>query len=84
MKVVKTTEKICSICSRKFLLNENLSGLVFIDKHFICEQCCDKHSNEEISLLTKTIMQSSNTGMPIDLWLIHEENKNKTMMTVKR
>lgn len=29
-------------------------------------------------------MQSSNNGMPIGLWLIHEENKNKTMMTVKK
>jgi hypothetical protein len=57
---------------------------VFVDKHFICEECCDKHSNEEIYKLTKTIMQSSDSGMPIGLWLIHEQNKNKTMMTVKK
>lgn len=77
-------EKICSICSRKFSLIENQSGLVFTDKHFVCEECCDKHSNEELNRLTKTIMQSSGTGMPIGLWLIHEQNKNKTMMTVKK
>jgi hypothetical protein len=78
------TEKICSICSRKFSLIENQSGLVFLDKHFVCQECCDKHSNEEISRLTKSIMQLSNNGMPIGLWLIHEQNKNKTMMTVKK
>lgn len=79
-----TTEKICSICSRKFSLIENQSGLVFVDKHFVCEECCDKHSKEEINTLTKTIMQSPCSGMPIGLWLIHEQNKNKTMMTVKK
>jgi len=29
-------------------------------------------------------MQSSENGMPIALWLIHEQNKEKTMMTVKK
>jgi len=77
-------EKICSICSRKFSLYENQSGLVFVDKHFVCEECCDKHSNKEIFRLTKTIMQSSSNGMPIGLWLIHEQNKNKTMMTLNK
>ena len=79
-------EKTCSICSRKILLSENPSGLVFNDEIFICEDCCKKHSREEIFNLTKTIMQNPNstTGMPIALWLIHEQNKDKTMMTVKK
>jgi hypothetical protein len=29
-------------------------------------------------------MQSPNSGMPIALWLIHEQNKDKTMMTFKK
>jgi hypothetical protein len=29
-------------------------------------------------------MQDTIDGMPIALWLIHEENKDKTMMTVKK
>ena len=29
-------------------------------------------------------MQNPFNGMPIGLWLIHEQNKDKTMMTVKR
>jgi len=29
-------------------------------------------------------MQNPVEGMPIALWLVHEENKDKTMMTVKK
>ena len=32
----------------------------------------------------KTTMQNPDSGMPIALWLLHEENKDKTMMTVKK
>ena len=79
-------EKTCSICSRKISLTENPSGLVFNDEIFVCEDCCSQHSKEEIHNITKTIMQNptSTTGMPIALWLIHEQNKDKTMMTVKK
>lgn len=79
----KIPEKICSVCLRNFSLSQNPSGLVFLDKHFVCEDCCDSRTNE-ISNFTKTIMQSPNNGMPIALWLLHEQNKNKTMMTVKK
>lgn len=80
----KILEKICSVCSRKFSLHENPSGLVFKDELFICEDCSDKHSSEELKRLTKTTMLDLYNGMPIGLWLIHEQNKYKTMMTVKR
>ena len=65
------------------LLDENPLGLVFKDEHFVCESCNNRHSKEEMSKLSKTIMQSRHNGMPIALWLIHEQNKNKTMMTNK-
>jgi len=77
----KTTEKMCSICNSKFLLSENLSGLVFNDEHFLCEDCCKKEPEEDLIGWTKTIMQCPNEGMPIALWIIHEQNKNKTMMS---
>ena len=77
----KTTEKICEICSRKISLSENLSGLVFNDKIFLCEECCNEKSEEDLIDFTKTIMQDSTKGMPIVLWLLHEQNKNKTMMS---
>lgn len=71
------------ICNQKILLDEHPLGLVFKDKHFVCEPCNNKHSKEQITKLTKTIMQSRPNGMPIALWLIHEQNKDKTMMTIK-
>ena len=58
----KTTEKTCMICSRKITLSEHPSGLVFKDEHFLCEDCRDSHSVEELSNLTRTIMQSSENG----------------------
>ena len=65
------------------MLDEHPLGLVFKDKHFVCEPCSSKHSKEQITKLTKTIMQSRHNGMPIALWLIHEQNKDKTMMTIQ-
>ena len=83
--VVWMPEKTCEICSRKISLNEHPLGLVFEDKVFICEECCDTHSRDELTgKLNKTVMQPSINGMPIAVWLIHEQNKDKTMMTVKK
>lgn len=82
--VFKTTEKTCGLCSRKISLSENLSGLVFNDEHFLCEECCNNSSEENLMNWTKTIMQNPDNGMPIALWLIHEQNKNKTMMSGRR
>jgi len=77
-------EKTCKICSRKISLHENPSGLVFKDNMFVCEDCTKKHSHDEIKAFTKTTMQDQFNGMPIGLWLIHEQNKDKVMMTVKK
>lgn len=52
--------------------------------HFVCETCCTKHSHEELNQLGETMMNVSGNGMPIALWLIHEQNKDKTMMSIKR
>ena len=77
-------EKTCSICSRKILLSKNHSGLVFNDEHFVCEDCCTDHSKEDMMSWTKSTMQSPQNGMPIALWLIHEQNKDKPMMSSKK
>ena len=77
-------EKTCGICSKKFSLSQNFSGLVFNDEYFVCETCCETHSEKELIDWSKTVMQSPENGMPIGLWLIHEQNKDKTMMTVKK
>lgn len=78
------SEKTCDVCSKKINLSDHPLGLVFEDQIFICQECSTKHSHEELSKLSKTIMQSPNNGMPIALWLIHEQNRDKTMMTVKK
>ena len=80
--MIKIPEKTCMVCSKKFSLHEHQSGFVFKDTHFVCQSCTDKHDHEEIKSLTKTTMQDQFSGMPIGLWLIHEQNKDKTMMTV--
>ena len=82
--VFKISEKNCIICSKKIDLDKNPQGLVFKDEHFVCEECNNKHSREQLTKLSKTIMQSPSNGMPIAIWLIHEQNKDKTMMTVKK
>jgi hypothetical protein len=79
--VVRITQKTCSLCSKKISLDENPFGLVFRDEFFVCEDCTEKHSPEEIRSLSKTTMQNPFNGMPIGLWLIHEQNKDKTMLT---
>lgn len=78
------SEKICEICSNKISLSDHPFGLVFQDNLFICQDCTKKHTHEEIKYFTKTTMHNPINGMPIGLWLIHEQNKNKTMMTVKK
>jgi hypothetical protein len=76
-------EKLCSFCTNLINLNDNLSGLVFNNKHFVCKKCVESHSHEELDNWTKTVMQTNQKGMPIVLWLMHEKNKDKTMMTSK-
>ena len=56
------------------------SGLVFKDRHFVCEQCSKKHSDEEINEWSKSVMRQPECGMPIALWLIHEQNKGKQVL----
>jgi len=70
------------MCNRKIALDENLSGMVFGDKHFLCEDCYDTHSEEELDNWMQTTMRHPSRGMPIALWLIHEQNKDKTIMSM--
>lgn len=65
-------------------MGEHPFGLVFEDEHFVCEDCCRRQPVEKIKESFKTTMQNPESGMPIALWLLHEENKDKTMMTVKK
>lgn len=74
---VPISEKICEMCKQKFHLQEHQSGLVFDDKFFICEDCRTNTPEEEIIGWSQSTMRSSPAAMPISLWLIQEQNKNK-------
>jgi len=75
-------EKRCGMCKRKITLNENSLGLVFEDKHFLCEGCHNTHSEDELDSWIQTTMQDPSRGMPMALWLIKEQNKDKTIMSM--
>ena len=77
-------EKTCGICRNKFHLHENKSGLVFNDNIFICEPCTKKSGSDFISEWSNTIMQHPENGMPVALWLIQEQNKDKPIFSKKR
>lgn len=73
---VHISEKMCEMCKQKFHLQEHQSGLVFDDKFFICEECRTNTPEQEIMEWSQSTMRSS-AAMPISLWLIQEQNKNK-------
>jgi hypothetical protein len=73
--------RTCGICKQEIDLNEHQSGLVFDDTYFVCEKCCEHTSEEELHSWSESIMRNPGCGMPIGLWLIHEQNKDKTILT---
>ena len=77
-------ERTCEICKHKIDLNEHQSGLVFDDHIFICEPCSSHTPEEKIKEWTQSTMHCSETGMPIALWLIKEQNKDKPMFSKKK
>jgi hypothetical protein len=65
------------MCKQKFLPQDHQCGLVFEDKFFICEGCRTNASEQELIDWSQTTMRTSASAMPISLWLIQEQNKNK-------
>ncbi len=76
--------KICGICQNKFHLHNHQSGLVFKDKIFVCEECSKNTSENDIMDWSRSIMQNPGCGMPIALWLIHEQNKDKPLFSKRK
>lgn len=77
MEAPNIEEKTCELCKNKFHLQEHQSGLVIDDRFFICDDCRSQKAEKEIIEWSQSIMHASGTAMPIALWLIQEENKNK-------
>ena len=80
---IDIAEKICELCKTKFFLQENQHGLVFNDKFFICEDCHKHTSEDELNTWSRSIMRNPQNGMPISLWLIHEQNKGKDLYSTR-
>ena len=76
--------RMCGVCKTEIDLNEHQMGLVFEDEVFVCKDCCDEKSDHELELWSKSIMKTSSQGMPIGLWLIHEQNKDKPLFSKRK
>jgi len=83
LSAIRTNSEIpqtCEMCKQTFPLNEHHMGLVFNDKIFICQDCRTQTSDQEIMEWTQSIMRHPEIGMPIPLWLIHEQNRDKLLL----
>ena len=74
----------CEICEKDFDLHHNRLGLVIDEHHFICESCNKELSDDDRENLPVSVMHSEVKEMPIALWLIQEQNKDKPFMSCKR
>ena len=74
--------KICKVCDKHFSLDDNKLGIVLDDEFFICEKCYEIH--DDFEQIVPSISHSLPKKMPIALWLIQEQNKDKHFMSIKR
>lgn len=81
---IKISEETCKVCNNKFHLHDHKSGLVFNGQFFLCESCSENMSGDDIQTWSKSVMQDPETGMPIGLWLIQENNKDKPLFSQKK
>jgi len=70
----------CDVCQSDMILGKNLSGLVVDDEFFACEHCCQTLTRTELMDWTKSKMASANSVRPIGLWVIEQQNENKSKM----
>jgi len=76
------SEKTCEICNKHFHPEEHRLGMVVDDRHFVCESCTKKIEDDPVS--AHSIMVNVGKEMPIAIWLINQENKDKHFMSMKR
>lgn len=75
--------RTCGVCKTEIDLNEHQSGFVFDDKIFVCQECCQKNDHHHDDW-PQSVMQKQGNCMPIGLWLIHEQNKDKRMFSKQK
>ena len=76
MDINLSTRK-CDMCKKTIKLDENLSGLVVHDTHFLCEDCCKESSKEDLDVWMNAKMAKPGDLKPVALWLMKEKNKTR-------
>jgi len=71
------TSGFCDICGQDIILNENLSGLILLNKFFACKDCCKDASNNVLNSWIETRNAKAEDVKPIALWLMQEKHKNR-------
>jgi hypothetical protein len=68
---------ICDICGQDINFDENLSGLVLLNRFFACEDCCNDASNDVLNSWIQTRNARTEDVNPIALWLMIEKHKTR-------
>ena len=77
-------EKICKKCQNAFSPVENSQGIVIDNNIFVCEDCHQHTTEDNLFEEFSSSKQILNNEMPIALWLIKEQNKGKSFMSRKK
>ncbi|PNX53335.1 MAG: hypothetical protein BV458_04895 [Thermoplasmata archaeon M9B2D] len=72
------------MCKQRFHLKDHQSGLVFDEKFFICEDCRTNKPEQDFIQWSQSTMRPSASAMPISLWLIQEQNKDKPPFSLRK
>jgi RNA polymerase-binding transcription factor DksA len=68
---------ICDMCKEEIIFEKNLSGLIVLDKIFICEKCSQNKSDRIINNWIHSKMANLEDVKPIALWLMQKKNKKR-------
>jgi hypothetical protein len=71
------TSSICDLCGQDIVVDENLSGLVLLNRFFACEECCKDATNDTLNSWIETRKAKSDDVKPIALWLMQEKHKTR-------
>ncbi len=74
---INLDKRRCDMCKKTINLENNLSGIVVHDTHFLCEDCCSNSSKAELDSWMHTRMANPGDLKPVALWLMKEKNKTK-------
>lgn len=71
------SKRKCDICKKTINLEENLSGIVVHDSHFLCKNCCNDSTKDQLDAWMNTKMAKPGDLKPVALWLMKEKNKSR-------